>query len=266
VRKLTQQASQLTDEANARAALELEQEQLASATPARRDSLRQPPADSMRRLRLGRGLSATYSLDETLKTTAARKAARKNTNTGPNFTVMGVKVTEEELARLPEKPSQAQLDSVLRSKGTTPGFWTRLGLKRALRWHNVTSEEAIHQALRGLSLLIFLIMPLAALLLKGAYFRQHRHYISHLIFTVHVHCFLFVYFGVALLLSQLSFMGWAESLLMFIPAIYFVVALRNFYQQSWLKTALKSMLLGVSYGFILGLSVMLVAIGGLILL
>lgn len=258
VQKIAKQATQLPDEAVTRALLQ----QMASVPPARRDSLRRLLADSVQqRLSRGRSLNLDYSFDKAPRASAARQSV----NTGPTFTIMGRKITEEELARLPEKPSQAQLDSVLRSKGATPGFWTRLGLKRTLRWHNVTSEEAIHQALRGLSLLIFLIMPLAALLLKATYFRQHRHYISHLIFTVHVHCFLFVYSAVVLLLSQLSFMAWAESLLMVVPAVYFVVALRNFYQQSWLKTALKSLLLGLSYALLLSFSVMLVAIGGLML-
>jgi hypothetical protein len=98
-------------------------------------------------------------------------------------------------------------DSVLHSKGAMPGFWNWLGVKRAVRWHHVTSEDAVHQILRGLSLLFFLIMLLAALLLKSAYFQQHRHYISHLVSTVHIHCFLFVDFGMARFLSKLSLMA-----------------------------------------------------------
>ncbi|WBA41402.1 DUF3667 domain-containing protein [Hymenobacter canadensis] len=258
-------AANLTESANDSARQQEQQllQAIAQApTPARRDSLRRLLADSVRqRLRAGRQPVLAYLPG----TARPDSAAPGNADTGFNVSVMGVKIKEEEVAKLPEDITQAQVDSVLRSKGATPGFWNRLGVKRTVRWHHVTSAEAMHQILRGLSLLIFLIMPLAALLLKGVYFRQHRHYISHLIFTVHVHCFLFVYFGVALLLSKLSFMAWAEDYVLLIPAVYFVVALRNFYQQSWLKTVLKSLLLGGSYGFTLSLALMLVALGGLIL-
>jgi hypothetical protein len=265
VELFTRQAASLTESANDTARRQEQQLLRAmaqAATPARRDSLRRIFADSVRqRQRAGRQPVLAYSLGDA----RPDPAARRKPDTGFNLSVMGVKLMEEEVAKLPEDITQAQIDSVLRSKNATPGFWNRLGVKRAVRWHHVTSAEAIHQLLRGLSLLIFLIMPLAALLLKGVYFRQHRHYISHLIFTVHVHCFLLVYFGVAVLLSKLSFMAWAEDYILLIPAVYFVVALRNFYQQSWLKTALKSLLLGGSYGFVLSLALTLVALGGLIL-
>lgn len=263
VQLFTRQAASLTKSAND-SARQQEQQVLRAlaetATPARRDSLRRAFATSVRQ-RAGQQPLQAAALSQPHKDSAARKRP----DTGFNISVMGLRLTEEEVAQLPEDITQAQVDSVLRSKSATPGFWNRLGVKRAVHWHHVTSEEAVHQILRGLSLLIFLIMPLAALLLKGIYFRQHRHYISHLIFTVHVHCFLFVYFGVVLLLSKLSFLAWAEDYVLLLPAVYFVVALRNFYLQSWLKTALKSLLLGISYGFTLSLALMLVALGGLIL-
>ncbi|MBC6699841.1 DUF3667 domain-containing protein [Hymenobacter sp. BT190] len=265
VQLFTREAASLTESANDTARQQEQQLLRAIAqasTPARRDSLRRILADSVRqRQQAGRRPLLAYSLTNPSQDFEARKSPDSNFN----LSVMGIKLKDEELEKLPSDITQAQTDSVLRSNGATPSFWNRLGVKRAVRWHHVTSAEAMHQILRGLSLLIFLIMPLAALLLKGTYFRQHRHYISHLIFTVHVHCFLFVFFAVALLLSQLSFMAWADDFMLLVPGVYFVVALRNFYQQSWLKTAVKSVALGISYGITLGLALMLVALGGLIL-
>jgi hypothetical protein len=258
----TRQAANLTESANDPARqreLQLLRDIAQAQSPARSDSLQRLFTDLMQqRQKAGRAPQA-------LTQSTTDSTTRKSASDGFDLTIMGAKLREEEVAKLPEDITQAQVDSVLRSKGAAPGFWNRLGVKRAVRWHHITSEEAMHQILRGLSLLIFLIMPLAALLLKGAYFRQRRHYISHLIFTVHIHCFLFVFFAVALLLSKLSFMAWAESLLPLIPGLYFLLALRNFYQQSWLKTGLKSLLLGASYAFTLALALTLVALGGLII-
>ena len=70
----------------------------------------------------------------------------------------------------------------------------------------------------------------AALLQKGPYFWQHRYYISHLVFTIHVQCFLFAFFMLLMVLDWLHALpSWLTTLLPFVPIAYFVVALRTFY-------------------------------------
>ena len=163
---------------------------------------------------------------------------------------------------LPEHPAPAQIDSVIQSKGVKPGFYSRLVVKRAVRWRGATLDEVIHQGLRGLSIMMFLLMPLAALLLKVFYFRQHRHYISHLIFTVHVHCFLFLYLGLTIALSYVPIPRGLPDISGLLLAVYFIVALRTMYQQSWGKTVFKSFLLSFSYSLVLLVSVVLVGVLG----
>ncbi|MGI4885031.1 MAG: DUF3667 domain-containing protein [Janthinobacterium lividum] len=154
----------------------------------------------------------------------------------------------ELIKKLPANPSDAQIDSILRKNDEVPGFFNRLAARRAVRWRDSTREEVVHQALRGGSIMLFFLMPLAALLLKGAYFRQHRYYLSHLVFTVHVQCFLFLFFSVMLGLNALHRLpDWLSNVLGLLPVLYFIAALHNFYQQSWRKTVAKSLLLGVAY-------------------
>ncbi len=169
-----------------------------------------------------------------------------------NLASNSLKVSAQDIQKLPPAITAAQVDSVVRSKGRVPGFWNRLTVRRLLRWRDTTREELLHQALRGASVLLFLLMPLAALLLKGAYFRQHRYYLSHLIFTIHVQCFLFVYAAVALLLSRLPLPDGLGAWGVLVPGGYFVVALHTFYGQSWLKTLAKSLLLGTAYSLLMG--------------
>lgn len=233
---------------------------MAAATPAQRDSLRRLLRDSLQQ---AKGKGGHIGLSYSAPGDSVRGA--KQDNLRFSFGGLDFGLEEEDIRKLPSHPSNAQLDSVIRSKGSTPGFWSRMALKRTLRWRDVTTEDALHQVVRGLSILVFLIMPLAALLLKGVYFRQRRYYIAHLIFTVHVHCFLLVYYTVLLLLTQLSFFEWLEEYAVLVPAVYFVVALRNFYQQGWLKTTLKSLLLAVSYALTLGFAAVLVTVAGLFL-
>lgn len=151
-------------------------------------------------------------------------------------------------AHLPADPTDAQVDSVLRKNGEVPDYFHRLLVRRAARWGHSTHEEVVHQVLRGGSIMLFLLMPLAALLLKGAYFRQHRYYLSHLVFTIHVQCFLFIFLSLLIGLDKLHALPeWLSNWLLLVPAVYFIVALRTFYQQSWRKTVVKSLLLGAAY-------------------
>ncbi len=174
----------------------------------------------------------------------------------------GLQVAFAEIKKLPAKPTAAQVDSVVRSKGAVPSFFSRLVVRRTIRWRDSTREEAVHQVLRATSILLFLLMPLAALLLKGAYFRQHRYYISHLVFTIHVQCFLFILIGLLIGFDKLHAPEWLSNLLSLAPIVYFVVALHTFYQQSWGKTVVKSLLLGVAYSCTLLLVVLLVGLAG----
>lgn len=196
-----------------------------------------------------------------------QRAATASSQQGPpggNLSVAGLHLSAAEIKKLPKEITEAQADSVVQSKGQASGFWNRLKVQRTVRWRDTTREELLHQALRGASILFFLLMPLAALLLKGAYFRQHRYYLSHLIFTVHMQCFLFVYAAVALLLSQLPLPDGLGAWGTLIPIGYFAVALHTFYQQSWPKTLAKSLLLGVAYSLVIGFCLVAVAVLGLL--
>lgn len=252
-KELKKVAEEMTSNMNDKASQSLEK-QLAALPKGQRDSVRHQ-LDSLRRLPVVQRLQSAGVMPTD---TVTRR------NTGFNMKMGEVKMSAEDLAGLPEEPSSAQIDSVIRSKGLTPGFFNRLSVKRLSRWRDVTQEDAVHQVYRGLSVLMFVLMPLAALLLKGVYFRQRRHYITHLIFTIHIHCFLFVFVSLLLLLGTIPW-GWVDTLTDFallLPPIYFIVALHNFYQQSWGKTLAKAMLLSMSYALVMVFSTALVAIIG----
>ena len=191
-------------------------------------------------------------------------AGAYNATNGANIMVYGMRFSLYEYKKLTTNLTNTQLDSIIRSKGHEPGFFSRKAVRALIRWKGVSTEEVFHQLLRGTSILLFFLMPLAALLLKGAYFRQHRHYVSHLIFTVHVHCFLFVYLAIMLLLEKLNLPEAIDALLFPLPVVYFIVALHTFYQQRWGATLLKSLLLSVAYGIMLFAAGLVVGVGGLL--
>lgn len=169
-----------------------------------------------------------------------------------------MKMSMTDIKRLPDKITDAQVDSIIARQKVPNTYLRRLLVKRVVRWHGASKEEIVHQALRGFSILLFLLMPLAALLLKLAYFRQRRYYISHLIFTVHLQCFALVLLGLLLVLGWLHVWGIVMAVLLLYGVAYFVLALKRVYAQKWLKTLLKSVLLAFGYSLVLTFALVLV--------
>ncbi len=105
--------------------------------------------------------------------------------------------------------------------------------------------------------LLFLGVPLFALLLKIFYIRSGKFYVEHLIFSLHLHTWLFLVIMVGngyLKLASLG-PGWLDNLLGWAIALwalwYFFRSFRVVYGQGRLKTAVKIILLGFCHFFAL---------------
>jgi Protein of unknown function (DUF3667) len=102
-----------------------------------------------------------------------------------------------------------------------------------------------------------LLLPLFGLVLALLY-RRHRpkyYFVEHLIFLIHVHSFSFLSIGLLIFLAG-RFRGTLNDqriILWLFPfiSLYGLLALKNFYRQSWGKTILKSLIIGLSYLVIL---------------
>ena len=98
--------------------------------------------------------------------------------------------------------------------------------------------------------MLFVLLPLFALILKLIYIRRKQFfYVDHIIFTIHLYIFIFlimlITFGISKLNALLDW-GWLKYLvIIFILSIffYFYKALRNFYKQRRAKTIFKYFIL-----------------------
>lgn len=123
----------------------------------------------------------------------------------------------------------------------------------------------IHAFESNLPKLLFVFLPLVALLLKLFYIRSKRYYMEHLIFTLHNHAFMFLAMLSIVLASILS----AHFAWLSLPAHYFKVivgwyivvyiflAMLFYYRQSFLKTLVKFLLIGFIYWMTLVFAVVL---------
>lgn len=88
---------------------------------------------------------------------------------------------------------------------------------------------------------LFLLLPLYALLLAAFYWRQRKKFylVDHLIFSLSVHTFTFVALIAAVGLAQVVSGGLVFWFLLGSIGLHVLLALRRFYQQNWFWTSVK---------------------------
>ncbi len=103
--------------------------------------------------------------------------------------------------------------------------------------------------------LMFVLLPVFALLLKVMYFR--RLYFDHLIFSIHLHTTGYLVLALMLPLEDLANnnvgLMIAQVVLLIYFLAYFVIAMQRVYRSSWLVTALRSA--AVLFGYMIVVSV-----------
>jgi len=98
----------------------------------------------------------------------------------------------------------------------------------------------------------FLLLPVFALILKIFYIRRNQFYMRHLVFSIHLHSFIFIAFTLIVashLIFNKSLTLFTMFLICMIP-LYFVMALKKFYGQQVGKTLLKFVGISFIYNFI----------------
>jgi hypothetical protein len=95
----------------------------------------------------------------------------------------------------------------------------------------------------------FLLLPIFAILLAGFYIRQRRkfYFVDHLVFSLSVHSFVFAVLILAIGAAQILAGGSVAKLIFAAMAIYLLVAMKRFYAQGWVVTALKFFMLSFVY-------------------
>ena len=152
----------------------------------------------------------------------------------------------------------------IRFEGSSGIFRSALERKLSQVGH-LPMRDAVRELLRDLleyaPHMVFLLLPLFALLLKLLYVRRNRYYAEHFVFALHVHAFVFAMFTVMLILP------WSRFDFVFVLwiMVYVWLALRRVYQQGWVRTTLKWWTLGAVYSFFLLLGAVGLAVATLLL-
>lgn len=170
---------------------------------------------------------------------------------------------EREFRDRAEHFTDAQVDSLLRTQGETPG-WTTRKLFRALGAVDTKSpagrKQLAHAGARAVSLIMFVLMPFTAVLLLWTFYSK-RYYWEHLIFAIHIHTIWFLFFSVLLGIGLLLPHGLPEGvsgLVALVCFMYLLMALRRVYGKSWGSSMLRLLVMGIPYTIV---AVVLMIIG-----
>ncbi|MFT5520679.1 MAG: hypothetical protein ACI9IA_001273 [Enterobacterales bacterium] len=139
-------------------------------------------------------------------------------------------------------------------------FWT-MGLKldKALK---DDPSDLLDEFLNVIPQLMFILLPIFALLLKITYIFKKRYYMEHLIVALHNHCFMFFSLLLIILMSyledNLSGPTWLMEgidyltifMIIWIP-LNLYIGMKRVYAQGYILTFLKFIFIALSYNFLL---------------
>ncbi len=114
-------------------------------------------------------------------------------------------------------------------------------------------EQAVAQSLKYMSWAFFLLLPFFALILKLFYIHQRKFYMRHLVFSIHLHSFIFIAYSLVLaayLVFNVNISYFILFVIFFWVPIYSVLALKKFYVQGLGKTLVKFTGICVLYNFV----------------
>jgi hypothetical protein len=129
---------------------------------------------------------------------------------------------------------------------------------------------------RVLPTAVFLILPIAGLVLKAFYVFKSKLYAEHLLVVLQCHSFIFVSFLLMLLFGKMgvwfsvdqkigsaTLIGLLTAIALWVP-IYLWLCLKRVYQQGWWMTSIKFIGIGMVYLFLIAIALSGALIAGLV--
>jgi hypothetical protein len=178
-------------------------------------------------------------------------------NIGDQIDVFGVKIdrngTYENYLKKQEKLSPSKRNNILERYIAHKSYdWAGQGKD---------AQKMFIEALQHNSpKVMFLILPLFALILKVAFSKNHKFYVEHIIYAIHLHCFLFL-FLIAIMLVNLVLphswqvvSEWLQFLATLVVIWYFHRSLRTVYNRSRWRTVSKMIGVSVMYTLVFAVS------------
>ncbi|PRY10342.1 uncharacterized protein DUF3667 [Pontibacter ummariensis] len=130
---------------------------------------------------------------------------------------------------------------------------------------DLQSELFKNKLVGHLPKVMFILLPLFALILKLVSLRSSKYYVEHLIYSIHVHSFLFLFASLLIILGWLLpfLSSWLWWLGIGVSLWYIYRSMRNIYRSTRWRTVYKFFLLFFAYSILLTLSGLIVIVATL---
>lgn len=138
---------------------------------------------------------------------------------------------------------------------------TKTGATEEMIYRNFFSK-----ILDNLPKMIFLLLPVFAVILKFLYIRRDFYYAEHLVFTVFFYDFMFLTGTISMAISQIKWLDWIPVVFTLWILFYLYKMMRKVYKQRRFKTIIKYFLLLWIFSVCLGIGFLLNAVITLILM
>lgn len=147
------------------------------------------------------------------------------------------------------------------------GFWERFYNKTNLAYKQKYGERAQEMfkedVKHNFPKMMFVLLPLFALILKVTFWRNHKFYVEHIIYAIHLHCFMFLAWAIILVIGFIVPKSWAHdadqwlTLCLFLWSVYYIYkSLRLLYNRKRWVTILKMFTMSFMYWFVFALCAM----------
>jgi len=133
-------------------------------------------------------------------------------------------------------------------------FYTQFVNKRMFaykaKYGSRANEVFLEELKHNIPKMMFVLLPLVALILRVTFWRNKKFYVEHLIYTFHLHCFLFLFLAVIMLLQMVlpdswGLTDWLSGLSTLYIMWYIYRSLRVMYYRSRFRTITK--MIGMSF-------------------
>lgn len=121
-----------------------------------------------------------------------------------------------------------------------PGFFVRMLLNSVVDFLH-DRDVFVQRFIGNMPIAMFFMLPFCAVALALCHIRKKRYFVEHFVFGMHVQAFSFLVLGATVLTPAGTVGNWIRLLLVLIPQLYYLVALRRFYRDGWIRTLVKGM-------------------------